>query len=73
MAKDRGDIAEDTLSVDDEDIEKVLEREMAAAKENATAAGKSVEVATRRKPKKIHRQNSKEGVPNIGGFIHKPR
>lgn len=72
MAKDRGDIAADTLSAE-EDIEKVVEREMAAAKENATAAGKSVEVATRRKPKKIHRQNSKEGVPNIGGFIHKPR
>lgn len=71
MAQDRGDMAIDTLSAE-EDIEKVVEREMAAAaKENATA---NVEVVTRRKQKKVHRQNSKECPVNIGGgFVHKPR
>ncbi|XP_066151031.1 programmed cell death protein 4 [Euwallacea fornicatus] len=70
MARDRGDIAIDTLS-GEEDIEKVVEREMAAAHENATAA--PVEVTTRRKLKKVHRQNSKEGNLNVGPFVHKPR
>lgn len=72
MAKDRGDVAIDSFG-EDIDIEKAVEREMqmAAAKENAS--GNDVEVATRRKPKKVHRQNSKEGSVNLGGFIHKPR
>ncbi|CAG9772476.1 unnamed protein product [Ceutorhynchus assimilis] len=70
MAKDRGDVSINTLSAE-EDIEKVVEREMAAAKENSTSA--NVEVATRRKPKKVHRQNSKEGNTNSGGFVHKAR
>ncbi|ENN72393.1 programmed cell death protein 4 [Dendroctonus ponderosae] len=69
MAKDRGDIAIDTVAIE-EDIEKVVEREMAAAKENASAP---VEVATRRKSKKVHRQNSKENNANTLSFIHKPR
>ncbi|KAL1508922.1 hypothetical protein ABEB36_003741 [Hypothenemus hampei] len=69
MDRGRGD-AVDSLS-GEEDIEKAIEREMAAAKENST--GINQEVATRRKPKKIHRQNSREGNVNVGGFVHKPR
>lgn len=72
MAKDRGDVAIEGFG-EDVDIEKAVEREMemAAAKENATVA--DVEVATRRKPRKVHRQTSKEANVNVGGFIQKPR
>lgn len=69
MAKDRGDIAIDAVAIE-EDIEKIVEKEMAAAKENASAP---VEITTRRKAKKVHRQNSKENSVNTLSFIHKPR
>ncbi|XP_060526442.1 programmed cell death protein 4 [Cylas formicarius] len=73
MAHDRGDIAVDNIDAEEVDIEKAVEREMEmAAKENATSS--SVEAATKRKPRKMHRQNSKEaGAPNAGGFVHKAR
>ncbi|KAF7286775.1 programmed cell death 4 [Rhynchophorus ferrugineus] len=69
MAKDRGDAAAVDLVEEDVDIEKAVEKEMAAAAKNSA----NIEVATRRKPKKVHRQNSKESGVNVGSFVHKPR
>ncbi|XP_030748820.1 programmed cell death protein 4 [Sitophilus oryzae] len=68
MAKDRGDIID--LVEEAVAIEKAIDNEISTSTARSTG---SIEVATRRKPKKVHRQNSKEGAINVGNFIHKPR
>lgn len=67
MASERGDVS---VEVDENevDIDKVVEDQL-AAKENATAVNDS---SSKRRPKKVCRQNSKENVAT-GGFIHGPR
>lgn len=66
MASDRS-----TVGVDNEeiDVEKTIEENF-SVKEPAAAAGG--DVSTRRKQKKLNRQNSKENSM-AGGFIHGPR
>ncbi|CAH1112053.1 unnamed protein product [Psylliodes chrysocephalus] len=63
MASDKGDVTVDVSA----DIDKVVNEEL-AAKENATAS----ESILKRRPKKVVRQNSREGaVPS--GFVQGPR
>lgn len=65
MASDKGDVTVDVSA--DIDIDKVVNEEL-AAKENATAS----ESILKRRPKKVVRQNSREGaVPS--GFVQGPR
>ncbi|CAH0553659.1 unnamed protein product [Brassicogethes aeneus] len=65
MASGRGDLK---IEVDNDiDIDKVVDEEL-SAKENATAGDN----LTKRKPKKVHRQNSKENVVS-SNFIQGPR
>ncbi|XP_018580034.1 programmed cell death protein 4 [Anoplophora glabripennis] len=66
MASERDGV---DVEIDDSDIDidKIVEGEL-AAKENATVN----ENLIKRKPKKVHRQNSKENVVS-SGFVHGPR
>ncbi|KAJ8952946.1 hypothetical protein NQ318_006563 [Aromia moschata] len=67
MASDRGGV-DVKIDENDIDIDKVVNEEL-AAKENATAPDA---LAKYRRPKKVHRQNSKESVV-ASGFVHGPR
>ncbi|KAJ8920423.1 hypothetical protein NQ315_005289 [Exocentrus adspersus] len=64
MASDKGGV---DIEIEQNDIDKIVEGEL-AAKENALADDNLM----KRKPKKVHRQNSKESVV-ASGFVHGPR
>ncbi|XP_028128855.1 programmed cell death protein 4 isoform X1 [Diabrotica virgifera virgifera] len=67
MASEKGDASVDVDATEEVDMEKAVNEEL-AAKENATAG----ESLIRRRPKKVHRQGSKEGALPAG-FVHGPR
>lgn len=66
MASERSTVGVDSEEID---VEKTIEENF-STKEPAVAAGG--DVSTRRKQKKLNRQNSKENSM-AGGFIHGPR